>query len=128
MRVRALLTALVAALACGALAAAGCGGQSEATEATEPAARGVGEVKAGSVAPLAQCRDWNAGTREERLATIEDVRSQINLEDGTVEAPALSDEEAYDLFEDACRPAFAEGFRLYKLYARAAAFNPLLDY
>jgi hypothetical protein len=56
------------------------------------------------------------------------VRSQINLEDGTVEAPALSDEEAHELFQDACRPAFAEGFRLYKLYARAAAFNPLLDY
>jgi hypothetical protein len=106
----------------------GAGGCGEGSEAPEPEVQGVGEVKAGSVAPLAQCRDWNGGTREEKLATIDEIRSQINLEDGTVEAPALSDEEAYELFEDACRPAFAEGFRLYKLYARAAAFNPLLDY
>jgi hypothetical protein len=113
-----------AALICAlSIALGGCGDE---TDTTESEVQGVGELKAGSVAPLAQCRDWNRGTRAEKLATIADVRSQINLEDAPVEAPPLTDEEAYGLFEDACRPAFAAGFRLYKLYARAAAFSPLL--
>ena len=88
---------------------------------TEP----VGEVTAGSVAPLVQCRDWNAANAKEKLATIADVRSQINLEETGIEAPPLSDEEAGDVFDNACKEAYAQGFRLYKLYARAAGFAPL---
>jgi len=88
---------------------------------TEP----VGEMLAGSVAQLAQCRDWNGASPEERLATLDDVRSQINLEDSGISAPALTDEEAQDLFDDACEPTWAQGFRLYKLYARAAGFITL---
>jgi hypothetical protein len=88
---------------------------------TEP----VGENLAGSVAPLVQCRDWNGASPEERLATIEDVRSQINLEDSGISAPALTDEEAQQLFDSACKPAYAQGFRLYKLYAKAAGFITL---
>ena len=85
----------------------------------------MGEVKVGSVASLAQCRDWNRGTEEEKLATIEDIRAQINLEEGTVETPPLSDEEAFEVFDNACAAEFADSFRLYKLYANAASFAPL---
>ena len=88
---------------------------------TEP----VGEMTAGSVASLVECRDWNEATPEQQVATIADVRSQINLEDSGVEAPALTDSEAQEVFDDACRPAWAGGFRLYKIYARAAGFIPL---
>ena len=109
-----------------ALLAAGfaaCGGDA----AGEEQVQGLGEVKVGSVAPLAQCRDWNSGTEAEKLATIEDIRSQINLEDAPVRAPALSDEQAYEVLERGCAPAHAASFRLYRLYAQAAAFQPLLD-
>ena len=51
-------------------------------------------MTAGSVASLVECRDWNGADEAEQLATIADVRSQINLEDSGIEAPALTDEEA----------------------------------
>lgn len=100
---------------------------------TEPVGDGatpVGEMTAGSVAQLVECRDWNEAAPDEQLATIEDVRSQINLADSGIDAPALTDEEATDLFDNACRPSWAAGFRLYKLYSRAAGFvtlNRVLD-
>lgn len=111
----------------GAVAAAlvGCGNTDEATT-TEPV-QGVGGVRVGSIAQLAQCRDWVAGTEEQRLATIADIRSQINTGDPGVQNPTLTDEEAYDVFEGACRHAYATGFRLYKLYFRASAYQPLLE-
>jgi hypothetical protein len=85
-------------------------------------AKPLGQVTAGSVAQLAQCRDWKAGTRAERLATIADVRAQVNLRDGSVQIPALDDKRAYALFQSACSEDFASSFRLYKLYARATGF------
>ena len=115
-----------------ALAVAGCG--SDEAEDAGPngdevvdvsGAEPVGEELAGSVAPLAQCRDWVKGTKAEKLATIEDIRSQINLEDTGIDAPPLTDEEALDVFNGACSQEFASGFRLYVLYARAAGFAPL---
>jgi hypothetical protein len=92
------------------------------TERVGPDVQPVGEMRAGSVAPLVECRDWNEASAEQRLATIADVRSQINLEDSGIEGPALTDEEAEELFDGACEPTWAQGFRLYKLYARAVGF------
>lgn len=119
-----------------ALAGAGCGSEdSDAAAGAGPDPDGavvdisgtepVGEMTAGSVAQLAECRDWNGGTPEQQLATIADVRSQINLEDSGIDAPALTDEEAQEMFDRSCKPAWAQGFRLYKLYARAAGWLPL---
>jgi hypothetical protein len=34
----------------------------------------------------------------------------------------LGEKQAYDLLESACEAEFAQGFKLYKLYERAAAF------
>jgi hypothetical protein len=102
-----------------ALALAGCGGDSE-DQAT-------GEDEVGSVAALAQCRDWNDRDEDERAQTIEDIREQINLEDGPVRTPALDDETAYELFENACSQPNADSFRLYVLYSRAACFSSLLE-
>lgn len=87
---------------------------------------GVGQPIAGSVAPLAQCRDWSAGTEEEKLATIGDIRAQLNQAGSDGPTPDLTDQEAYDLFERACANDYAAGFRLYKVYARGAAFSSRL--
>ena len=109
----------------------GCGSQSD----KQPAAAGkdrpasekaLGEDTAGSVAQLAQCRDWNRGDRANKLATIEDIRSQVNRPDSGFNAPPLSDDEAMELFDKACEPSYAQGFRLYILYARGAATAPLV--
>ena len=88
---------------------------------TEP----VGDRLGGSVAQLVSCRDWKGASEEERLATIADVRSQLAPQDEGIELPQLTDEEAEEVFDSACRPDWAGGFRLYKLYAQAAGFVTL---
>jgi hypothetical protein len=134
-----LRAAALAGAAALILLVAGCGEDDSITAEAQPAQGGstngevidisgtepVGENLAGSVAPLAQCRDWNGATDEQKLATIEDVRSQINLQDSGIDAPALTDDEALELFNGACEPAYAQGFRLYKLYSHAAGFVTL---
>jgi len=88
---------------------------------TEP----VGEMLAGSVAALVSCSDWKGANEEERLATIADIRSQLAAQDSGLEIPELTDEEAAEVFDNSCRPGWAGGFRLYKLYAKAAGFVTL---
>ena len=39
--------------------------------------------------------------------------------------PSLTDQEAAAIFDKACAPAWAQGLRLYKVYASAAGFVPL---
>jgi hypothetical protein len=90
-------------------------------------ARPVGKALVGSVAPLAQCADWNRGSRDRRLATLADIREQVNLEDTAVKTPELSDRTAYRVLDNICRKPFARSFRLYKLYARAASFAALAE-
>ncbi len=113
---------------------AGCGSAEPSAEArsgdpeavvdisgTDP----VGEMTAGSVASLVECRDWKEASTEEQLATIEDVRSQLNPADAGIDAPELTDEEAREVFDSSCKPSWASGLRLYKLYAHAAGFIEL---
>jgi len=114
-----------ALLALSLSALAGCGDTrgDEGGSAAEP----VGQELGGSVAQLAQCSDWNGATEAEKIATIDDVRSQVNQEDTGIEAPALSDAEAMEVLDNGCDQPEAQGFRLYLLYARAIAFKPLQD-
>ena len=88
-------------------------------------AKALGQELAGSVAHLAQCKDWVGGSRERKLATIDDIRAQVNRRDTGIQSPPLSDEEALGLFDRACSNRYARSFRLYVLYARAAGFAPL---
>lgn len=118
-----LRAALVVALAATALAGCGESGSQSATEEVV----GVGQERAGSVAALAQCSDWNEGTEDEKLATVTDIRAQLNQAGADGPTPALPEQEAYDLFERACANDYATGFRLYKVYARAAAFSSLSE-
>jgi hypothetical protein len=119
---RASATALALALSVCALA--GCGGDAAGED---PPVQGVGDEVGGSVAALAQCRDWNAGTEAEKQATIADIRSSLTPQSEEEPSTSLSDERAYELFEHSCAEEFAQGFELYKLYARAAAFAPLAE-
>ena len=99
----------------------GCGSQ----KAPEP--QPVGEKLVGSVAQMATCTDWNKGTRAQRLATIHDIRQQVNLKDSAVQTPELSDHAASEVLNNTCTRDFAGSFRLYKLYARAASFAAFAD-
>jgi len=106
-----------------ALAVGGCGDDDKPAAA---AAKPLGESLGGSVAQLANCGDWAGGARDRKLATIADIRNQVNRDDTGIDTPPLSDKEALALFDRACAPAYARGFRLYVLYARAAGFGPLV--
>ena len=119
-----------AALAAGLAIAAGIalllvlsGADSRSNDESRP----VGKALVGSVAPLAQCADWNRGSRDRRLATLADIREQINLQDSAVKTPELSDRAAFRVLDNTCRKPFARSFRLYKLYARAASFAALSE-
>jgi len=117
------VTRAACSLALAALALASCGSDSKPAQEAKP----VGDVLVGSVAQMAQCSDWAEGTRAQRIATIHDIRQQINLKDSAVQTPELSDEAAYDVLDNTCRRDFAGSFRLYKLYARAASFAPFVE-
>lgn len=121
------LIAVAASLAVGCGSDDGPAASAEADAAAAAAeAEPLGEETAGSVAQLAQCRDWTRGNEAEKLATIADIRSQVNRPDSGFEAPPLSDPEAMELFDQACAASYAQGFRLYILYARGASAAPLL--
>jgi len=109
----------------GALVLGGCGDEADGGASTERDVKPLGELLAGSVAPLAQCKDWVGGPRDRKLVTIDDIRSQVNRRDTGVTSPPLSDEEALQLFDRACANRYARSFRLYVLYARAAGYAPL---
>ena len=110
-----------------ALALAGCGGDASGENTDADGAEPVGQELGGSVAHLAQCSDWVGATEAEKLATIEEIRSQVNREDAGVSASALSDAEAMEVFENGCDEPAASSFRLHVMYGRAAAFQPLKD-
>jgi hypothetical protein len=65
----------------------------------------------------------------ERYGTIRDLRdfaggpAGSGSEGGSGHGATLDDDKAYKLFENYCAEDFARGFKLYKLYTRAAAFT-----
>ena len=117
-------SATTLALLLSAAALGGCGGDDPGEEAS---AKGVGDEVGGSVASLAQCRDWNRGTEAEKQATVDDIRSSLTPQSQEEPGTNLSDERAYELFERTCAEDFAQTFQLYKVYAQAAALAPLAE-
>ena len=87
--------------------------------------RGVGLVRGNSTAQFANCKDWRGGSREQRYATIEDIRGQLTPQSSESAVSDLSDKEAYRVFQRVCANEFSDELRLYKLYAHAQAFAPL---
>ena len=125
----------IAAVAlCAAAATAGCGGggggggNDRGGETTEsPRASGVqpvGDMSGGSVAQYADCGDWKEGSRAERYATIEVLRGRLTPDSSKTAASPLTDDRAYEVFQDACAQGI-DSLRLFKLYARVQAFEPL---
>jgi hypothetical protein len=117
------LAVIVCALAAGA-AIAGCGGGPN----TQPQVD-VGP-NVGQPISLADCHDWNQANTEQRLGTIDELKSfaggPIVGNDATSPSgtgAVLDDKDAYKLFNSYCAASFSQGFKLYKLYERAAAFS-----
>jgi hypothetical protein len=97
-------------------ALAGCGGDSQ------PVQEGIGN---GQALQLGDCTDWNSSSVDQRLETIAQLKNFAGGPVGNIDArgAVLDDDDAYDLMEADCEPEYARGFKLYKLYVRAAAFS-----
>jgi hypothetical protein len=115
--------AAICALAAAAVIA-GCGSGSS----TQPQID-VGP-NVGQPISLADCNDWNQANTEQRLGTIRELKGFAggpivgnNATSPSGTGSVLDDKQAYDLFENYCKESFARGFKLYKLYQRAAAFT-----
>ena len=107
------------------VALVGCGGDDGLPGRAAADAKPVGEPSAGSVVQYADCGDWKSGSRQERIATVRELRGQLTPQRSATAVSALSDDRAYALFQKACAPAYAESLRLYKLYVKAQGFAPL---
>jgi hypothetical protein len=121
--VRSLRIAAPAALVAAAVIA-GCGSGSS----TQPQVD-VGP-NVGQPINLADCNDWNQANTEQRLGTISELKGFAggpivgnNATSPSGTGAVLDDKKAYELFENYCQASFARGFKLYKLYERAAAFT-----
>ena len=108
----------------GAALIAGCGSGSS----TQPQVD-VGP-NVGQPINLADCNDWNQANTEERLGTIHQLKGFAggpvvgnNASSPSGTGAVLDDKKAYELFDNYCKADFARGFKLYKLYERAAAFT-----
>jgi hypothetical protein len=112
--------ALVAVAASG-----GCGGGQSPSQSRGAAAEPVGKSSAGSVVQFADCGDWRGGSRASRMVTVEHLRRQLTPQRSKTAESPLADDRAYALLDRACRPAYAESLRLYKLYVRMQGFAPL---
>ena len=113
------------AVALGAAAAtAGCGGDDETGSSRSAGAQPVGQMSGGSVAQYANCGDWRKGTKAERYATIKVLRGRLTPDSSKTAASPLTDDRAYQVFQDACSQGI-DSLRLFKLYARVQAFEPL---
>ena len=115
-------TYLAAALTCWALLLGGCGGSGHAKAggvAASPYGLG-GSVRANN------CSDWKRGNVSQRLGAVVKLRNfaggPVGSSAGIQNGPVLNDERAYNLLQGYCANRFARGFKLYKLYERAAAF------
>ena len=83
------------------------------------------ESRVGTRIELVDCAAWRRADPRERRDTVELIRKVVGKPAGPPGARGrtVDDEEAHDLFNRVCEPDFAASFRLYKVYARAAAFG-----
>jgi hypothetical protein len=114
-------TRTVLALICCIALLGGCGGSSDSKQKPQDLpAPGVGSVRS------ADCSDWKRGTVDQRRSTVVELRNfaggPVGSSAGIQNGPVLDDGRAYRILKSYCTKYFARGFKLYKLYERAAAF------
>jgi hypothetical protein len=90
---------------------------------------GVQETRFSQPTQLVQCRDWNEADPRERAGTLDALERFAGGPTGSPggHGRTLDDDRAYELFDRWCERPYARGFRLYKLYTRAAAFSSLAE-
>jgi len=74
----------------------------------------------------ALCHDWKRMDLTHRKAMVEGMRQFFtgHLDIPNAWGTGLKSDQAMKLFNGYCEPAFADNFRLYRLYGDAATFTP----
>jgi hypothetical protein len=121
-------TRTVLALICCVAVLGGCGEASSSKKESSSSKALPVELRAPAVGSVrtADCRDWKRGTVAQRRSTVVALRkfaggpvgSSASIKTG----PVLEDARAYKLLKSYCGNYFARGFKLYKIYERAASF------
>lgn len=115
---------VLALICCIALLGA-CGGSSAGSskpkqQAVQLPVPGVGSVRS------ANCSDWKRAKVAQRHSTVVQLREfaggPVGSSAGIQRGPVLDDDRAYRVLQSYCVKYFARGFKLYKLYERAAAY------
>jgi hypothetical protein len=113
-----------AALICCIALLGGCGESS--TSDSEPVSNDIPGPTLSASIRVANCRDWREGSAEQRRNTVVALRNFAGGPVGSstvmTNGRVLEDGSAYSLLEGYCAKRFAGGFKLYKLYERAAGF------
>jgi len=92
-----------------------------------PSGAGIGPG-VGAPLTLADCADWNQADVSQRLATVNALAEFAGGPAGDQSGghgATLDEKSAYKVLNGDCKAYFARGFKLYKLYTRAAAFQSL---
>lgn len=93
----------------------------------QPAARHAPAPTAGLIAgvPLqqARCAQWQAGSDAQRRRTVDALAHVVGGPTPYGPGTTLTTSQAYALFARDCASPIANGFLLYELYIRAAAFR-----
>jgi hypothetical protein len=111
---------VVAFLCCLGLIAGGVGVSGASGGSKEAGTASLGSVR------QANCSDWKRGSEDQRKTMVLSLRKFAGGPVGSSTAlkrgPVLDDDRAYRILDSYCSKYFARGFKLYKLYDRAAAF------
>jgi hypothetical protein len=114
------LAAGVAALVlCVVIAVSGSGDSSPAAASVKSDLALIG----GKPLQQASCEDWISGTPDERAAVVATIKRSVGGATPYGPGATLTADQAYALFARTCAPAYARGFLLYSIYAKAAAFQ-----
>ena len=74
-------------------------------------------------APTADCTQWRRGTPVQRRNVVDELGQHFGHESNVWRGARLDQDAAYETIDGACRSAAARRIRLYKIYARALAFQ-----
>lgn len=110
-----------------ALAAAGCGGDGQPSQARDDYLPGNPRAGAGGAltqVPEANCTHWSAGSPRQRERVIEQITAFFERRsEAAGGGHTLPEDKAWDSIDQACSQPYAREWKLWKIYERALAFQ-----
>lgn len=93
-------------------------------DAAQPAtAKSDLQLIGGKPLQQASCQEWRTATPDERAAVLGTLKRDVGGSTPYGRGTTLTDPDAFALFDRACARPYADGFLLYQIYTRAAAFQ-----